>query len=723
MSDTEKAEYINRILEDEGDAVYGNTHHFNESRDAAVDGLGDRYEDLRSEAREIKEDAIERLPSLIEELRETVESNGGTVYVADDAEDARRYVAEVSEDADADTAVKSKSMTTEEIDLNDALEEENVDVYETDLGEFVIQLADEEPSHIIGPGIHKSRQKIARLFNDKFDLDHDLETAEELTEFASDYLGDRIDNADVGITGANFVSAESGTVAVVTNEGNARKVVESTRTHVAVAGIEKILPSVAEMKPFIELIGRSGTGQAITSYVSLLTPPLDSPVFGEDADAEDREFHLVLVDNGRSEMRQDEVLRETLYCIRCSACLNTCPNFQSAGGHVFGGETYTGGIATGWEAGVEGLDSAEEFNDLCTGCSRCVNKCPVKIDIPWINTAVRDRINRGDDSEFDFVYEGLLPADDSETTPRLRKLLFGNFERIARIGSKTAPVSNLLAESRPAKYLLDRVGVDSRRDLPEFESTTLRDWFESRAPKSSETHETVVLYPDVYTNYINVERGKAAVRVLESLGVEVVVPDLPGTGRAPLSQGMVETARLKAERLHDSLTESNHDPDVVVVEPSSLAMLRSDYEKLLPEDEYAEISARSYELFEYIEDIIDSDPSLRNCLVRRSGDVFYHSHCQQRTLGLEEPTVEVLEAAGYDVTTSDAECCGMAGSFGYKSEYYDLSVDVGEKIQKPEDADHVVASGSSCEDQMNDLLSPNPETRHPVRLLDPKHVT
>ncbi len=295
-------------------------------------------------------------------------------------------------------------MTTEELDVNERLEAAGVDVWETDLGEFVIQIADEAPSHLVGPSLHRTTDDVADLFNEYFDPDEPFETAEELTEFARDYLGERIRDADVGMTGANFVLADSGTITLVTNEGNARKCAVTPDTHIAVTGVEKILPSLSELGPFVELIARSATGQDIAQYVSLFSPPTDSPTldFENPDDPEfgtqrDREFHLVLIDNGRMAMREDDQLRETLYCIRCGACANSCANFQHVGGHAFGGETYTGGIATGWETGVHGIDSAAEFNDLCTGCSRCVTACPVKIDIPWINTVVRDRLNRDHD--------------------------------------------------------------------------------------------------------------------------------------------------------------------------------------------------------------------------------------------------------------------------------------------------------------------------------------
>ncbi|MFC4436499.1 MULTISPECIES: LUD domain-containing protein [Natrialbaceae] len=726
-----KASRIHHLLRTEGDAVERNTQTFNRGRYDAIGDL-EAAEAYRNRAREIKEDAIENLPELIDEVTASVEANGGTVYLADDAADANRYVREVVADAEAETVVKSKSMTTEELEVNDALERDDIDVWETDLGEFVLQVADEAPSHIVAPAIHKSREGIAELFRERFDPDTPLETAEDLTVFAREFLGERIREADVGMTGANFVTADSGSIALVTSEGNARKTVTATDTQIAVAGVEKIIPTVEDLHPFVELIGKSGTGQDITSYVSVLTPPVDAPSLDRDPDAplssataDDRDFHLVLVDNGRMDMREDDQLRETLYCIRCSACANSCANFQSVGGHAFGGETYSGGIATGWETGVHGSDSAAEFNDLCTGCSRCVNACPVKIDIPWINTVVRDRLNReGDDSQFEFVYDELVP-DEEPSGIDPQKRLFGNYETLAKLGSATAPVSNWVADLGPVRTLLDRtLGVDERRSLPEFERETLRGWHSARGPGVSQADASreAVLYPDTYTNYVDVDRGKAAVRVLEALDVHVRIPPVGESGRAPLSQGMIDTADERASRVYAALAEHlDAGRDVVVIEPSDLAMFHREYEKLLPERSFERLREGSYEILEYVYGRLENGAD-SSALRAPERPVAYHAHCQQRTLGLERYTTAVLDRLGADVLESDVECCGMAGSFGYKSEYYELSMDVGDRLRDqfttPTARDRlVVASGTSCEEQLGALLER--DATHPVEVLDP----
>jgi iron-sulfur cluster protein len=725
MSRSDKAAEIRRVMELDGENVAENAGGLSDDAADAIAAF-DSYEELRTEARRIKEEAIEALPERIDEVTEAVEENGGHVYLAQDAADANRYVENVLESEDADRVVKSKSMTTEEIELNEHLEGAGYGVTETDLGEFVVQEAEEAPSHIVVPAMHRSAADIAELFNERFDLEEPLSAdPHELTAFARERVGDRIREADVGVTGANFVVTETGTISLVTNEGNARKTAVTPPTHVAVAGVEKLVPTVSDLRPFLELIARTGTGQEIGAYLSLLTPPVDSPAVdfeaGEYVDPDDREFHLVLLDNGRMAMREDEQLRETLYCIRCGACSNACANFQSTGGHAFGGETYSGGIGTGWEAGVHGLESAADMNDLCTGCSQCVNKCPVKIDIPWINTVVRDRLNRNEaPGSMDFLVDGLAP-DAEPTGLDIQKRVFGNIETLAKLGSLTPGLANAALGSDLVQGLMERVaGIDSRRQLPTLADETLVEWAAANHAPDPDSDREVVLYPDLYTNYFSPERGKAAVRVLEALGASVRVPSAPESGRAPLSQGMIDTADDSASGVYAALAEHiDAGRDIVVIEPSDVAMFRSEYEKLLPERAFERLSEASYDLFEYLYGLLENGAEIDSVSTADGEAITYHSHCQQRTLGLDAYTTEILAEAGYEVSTTDVECCGMAGSFGYKSEYYELSMDVGERLdeQLPEGGP-IVASGTSCGEQIAALTAA--EAPHPIRLLDPE---
>jgi Fe-S oxidoreductase len=288
-------------------------------------------------------------------------------------------------------------------------------------------------------------------------------------------------------------------------------------------------------------------------------------------------------------------------------------------------------------------------------------------------------------------------------------------------------VSNWLAGTEPSRAVLERfLGVDRRRDLPEFEHETLVEWFDSRGGSrvsAADADREAVLYPDVYTNHVHTDRGRAAVKVLEALGVAVCVPEVASSGRAPLSQGMLATAERHAHDAYADLAEHiDAGRDVVVIEPSDLAMFAREYEKFLPERSAERLSESSYEVIEYVHGLLENGAE-RAALRRGDGErVAYHSHCQQRTLGLEAHTVAVLEECGYDVLTSETECCGMAGSFGYKQEYYELSMDVGSDLEAQfttgDGRDRtVVASGTSCCEQLDSLLER--PSRHPVQLLDP----
>src|SRR5580704_5890508 len=356
-------------------AVRHNTQTFNRNRYAATALIAD-YDELKDRARQIKENAIANLPQLLRRLEDSVHANGGHLYLAKTAADANRYICDVLVRHRARLVVKGKSITSEEIKLNHAIEAAGITVAETDLAEFILQVADEQPSHIIAPALHYSRERITALFKRKFQTDLPLDTGEELTRSAREILRQQFIAADAGISGANLIAADSGSIMLVESEGNIRMTTTLPPLHIAIAGIEKVISSHEDFGTFLELLPASATGQPITSYVSILHPPLKAPSFAEPGKAEKpREFHLVLIDNGRSKMRDDPVLREALYCIRCSACLNSCANFETVGGHAFGGETYSGGIGGAWEAGTGTLLNAR-FSELCTGCSRCVNQCP-----------------------------------------------------------------------------------------------------------------------------------------------------------------------------------------------------------------------------------------------------------------------------------------------------------------------------------------------------------
>jgi L-lactate dehydrogenase complex protein LldF len=329
---------------------------------------------LRDRAREIKEATLQRLDHYLERLIDNVEGRGGHVHYATTADEARRIVLDIARRTGARMAVKSKSMATEEIHLNEALAAAGVTPVETDLGEYIIQLAHERPSHIIAPAIHKTKGQVAELFTRELGRPAEPDP-EVLTRIARAELREKFLEADLGITGANFGVAETGTVVLVTNEGNGRMVTSLPRVHVAVMGVEKVIPSMSDLAVFLAILAKSATGQKLSVYTSLVDGPRRA---GELEGPE--EFHLVLLDNGRVGQLAGP-LREALACLRCGACLNVCPVYRQIGGHAYG-YTYPGPIGILLTAMLNGPESVKELAHASSLCGACADACPVRIDIP-----------------------------------------------------------------------------------------------------------------------------------------------------------------------------------------------------------------------------------------------------------------------------------------------------------------------------------------------------
>ncbi len=726
---------IRMTLSVQSPAVRRNTQTFNRNRYAATALLAD-YNELKDRARQIKENAIANLPALLRQLEASVRANGGHFYLAKTAADAGQHIRDLLLRHQARLVVKGKSITSEEIKLNHTLEEAGITVAETDLAEFILQVADEQPSHIVAPALHYSRERITALFKRKFSTDLPLDTGEELTKFAREKLREQFIAADAGISGANLIAADSGSLMLVESEGNIRMTTTLPPLHIAIAGIEKVVPSRTDFGTFIELLPRSGTGQPLTSYVSILHPPLKALSFAAPGKvAKPREFHMVLIDNGRGSMREDPVLSEALYCIRCSACLNSCANFETVGGHAFGGETYSGGIGGSWEAGTGKLLNAR-FSELCTGCSRCVTQCPVRIDIPWLNENLRQRMNfEQPASPAKSAFGAMTGSAPEDRVAPLQKQFFANYHVLAKAATRFSSLANASTRLPFARSLLESVvGLDRRRKLPAFPPKTWVQLHDEQRRKKVHASKSglpeVLMLADVFTNYGSPERGVAAMRMLRQVGLQVELsPSLPD-GRAAISQGMIATARQQAKAMAEMLRPYlDKGTTICVLEPSVLAMLRSDYAHLL--DDPAVVASFAHGKFleplQLVGSIakdqhLDLGQLFSASRSHHSTRVFYHSHCQQRSCDAAWQTVEILKLCGFDVVTSSVECCGMAGSFGYKRDYYELSMAVGEDLFVQVRAAEVegglrtlVASGTSCHEQL--WAGMGRKVMHPAELL------
>jgi len=437
--------------------IYTNTATLVDKRKTAVsEEAFPEYQELRTKANALKRHAIEHLDLYLEQFEANVIAHGGKVIWCRDATEVSDFVLNLAKERQAKLIVKSKSMTTEEIDLNERLEHHGLEPVETDLGEYIIQLRHERPYHIVAPALHLTRHDVADVFTEKLGIPHDT-VIENQTMTARGLLREKFLAADIGISGANFLVADSGAVVLVENEGNARLTTTAPKIHIAVAGIEKIIPRAQDLGVFLKLLGRSATGQPLTVYTSFLSGPkrtgeIDGP----------EEFYLVLLDNGRTKLIADEAKRQSLYCIRCGACLNICPVYRKIGGHSFPW-AYSGPIGAIISPQFLGIDHTPKLPFASSLCGACADVCPVKIDIPQVLLDLRAEVSKSPLEHRAFrIFAWMM------THPAIYRLS-------AKIGLKLFFLAKL---APPAKAWL------SQRDLPNPPEKSFTDLWKLRAKKS-----------------------------------------------------------------------------------------------------------------------------------------------------------------------------------------------------------------------------------------------
>jgi iron-sulfur cluster protein len=690
-----------------------------------------RFEELRIKARDIKEAAVEDQDRLLAEFESKAAAAGAVVVNVTTPEEARQYIVELARARGVRQVVKAKSMTSEEIHLGPALERAGMGVVEGDLGERIIQLAGERPSHLVVPAIHKSKEEIIRLFTATMGIADPPEDAEGLTRLVREDLRSRFLEADMGITGVNFAIAETGSIVLVENEGNASLTSQLPPLYVALMGREKIIPTLADLGVFLELLPCSATGQKLTSYVSVITGRQASPVLGgqrggspsEPRSAAEREFHLVIMDNGRGMARADDELREVLRCIRCGACLNACAPYTLVGGHVFGGDPYPGGIGCAWTYITKGHSQAWDFGGLCTTCSRCTEVCPVMIDIPWVNTVIRQRNNK-------------------EFGAGVRQHMFARADLMGKFLSPIAPLANMVMGTPPARLAFRMLGIDPARKIDIYARQSFVGWWEHRSKSGDGAQRTpaasegeiartaapagrVAFFVDCWMNHNLPSVGRDAVRVLEHLGVEVTVAHNSCCGRPAMSQGMLDTPRRWAvENLEALGTLIDEGYEIVTIEPSCLSALRDDYARLLEQTSYAndprigKLEQHSFDIIEYLCTLADQGRIPESLGSLGETTLLYHGHCHAKSLGIAQAPADLLRRIpGVTVHELEALCCGMVGSFGYKKEYSALSRAIGaqlfEQIEGVEG--EVVACGVSCRSQIE--MGTGRKVAHPVEVL------
>lgn len=653
---------------------------------------------FRDDVKRVKDSCIERLPELLDRFVENARRRGARVFIAKDGAAAIDYVLRLARERGATTIAKSKSLTTEEIEINHPLIEAGLKVIETDLGELIIQLVNEKPYHLVFPSVHKMAEDVAEIFANATGkpVASDIPSIMKVVQA---YLRPIFLEAQIGMTGANIGIAETGTIVIETNEGNGRLVSSIGDCHVCVMGMEKIVDTVEDALLMVLAHPVSASGQLPTTYVTWMGGR--SPL-GERQGRSPRESHIIILDNGRTAMRNDYHMREALNCIRCGACMNICPTYGVVGGHTFG-YIYPGPIGIPWTAQVHGLERAGDFAPLCISCGLCKEICPAKIDMPMMIAEVKQR---------DARHHGY---------PRVNRVMMGA-DHAARLGSKFAPVANRVLKNSAARRLMESaLGIDARRKLPTFSRDAFTDQFARRAPRTG-AERNVAFFVDVFANYNAPELGIAAVDLLERAGCTVTVPEQKSSGYPFIAYGDLDSAReVAAYNVARLAPYAEQEFDIVAIEPTAAYVLKVSYPHLLNHSRKSEsVAARTFELFEFLNKVGAStgDSLAATFAGKRIG---FHTSCHQRPLGSGNGAIEWLTRCGATVERVETgTCCGMGGTFGLKAGAlgYELSMAVGAPLfAKFRDAnvDAIVTESSVCAMQLAD--GTGIPVYHPLRLI------
>ena len=630
------------------------------------------FEAMRDRLAAIKDEVIERLPEYVQRFQEAAEARGIIIYRAADAEAANRYVLNLCRERGITHVVKSKTMVSEEIELNGVLEAQGIEAVETDLGEWIQQLSHERPSHMVMPAIHKSREQVGDLFTQatgrevsRTDIGEQVAVARR--ELRRDFL-----EAGLGVSGANALIAESGTVMFIENEGNARLVTTLPRVHVVLAGIEKLVPDYAAAMLQLRLLARSATGQGITSYTTFLSGPPDPG----------KEMHIVLLDNGRMKMRETPLIRDALRCIRCAACADVCPPYAVVGGHVFG-HIYSGAIGLVNTPFHHGIEAGAGPQSLCVSCNACATVCPVGIPLPQQILKVRSLVVEEEGApmpmraaiEF-WAHPRLVDIAMRAGAVAFAPLRDGQFTRLERTGANLVPQVHSLTGWRTPPALAMRPARDRLKQRRDYAGKPL----ESKARGMR-----VAYFIQCITDRFFPRMALSAVRVLEACGVEVVVPSAQHCcGLPALDAGMLRPAQKMARQTIETLEKITADYILTGGASCAVAMLH-DYERLFEDEPLWQVRAqalsrRVIDFTTFMDSVAQLQPGALHVANSPFAPVTYHNFCQSaNVLGLEDaPRRLIKDVLGLELREMEesAVCCGFGGSTS---------------VTRPQVAEHILA--------------------------------
>ncbi|MDY6791567.1 MAG: LUD domain-containing protein [Thermodesulfobacteriota bacterium] len=609
------------------------------------------FEGIKKEIAAGKDAVLPRLMDLFEEFKVNAEAAGAKVHVAQDAREANEIIADIGKENNVRKIIKAKSMTAEETFLNDYLEKEGFTVTETDLGERIIQLRHEGPSHMVMPAIHLSRYQVGDLFEEVTQKKQDSKNIDKLVKVARQELRLAFLEADMGISGANFAIAESGTLGLVTNEGNMRLVTTLPKVHVALVGYDKLIPDLKSMLRILKVLPRNATGQAITSYVTWIKGATEC----SSAPSNRKKMHIVFLDNGRLALAKDTVFVEALRCIRCGACANVCPVYSKVGGHKYG-HVYIGAIGLILTLFYHGKENDRAIVRNCINCQACKEVCPVDIDLPHL---IKKTYRAVLDQEGKTPVKNLLLAKVMKN-----RKLFHFILRHAYLAQKP------LAKNKPMIRHLPHFFEKEHgfRSLPVIAKTSFRDQWKQLRPQVVQPKYTIGFFAGCAIDFIYPEQAKALFKLLKGHDVQVEFPmEQTCCGLPALMMAEEETAKEVALQNIKAMQPRDYDY-ILTLCASCASHLKHNYPKIFKEDPD---TLASLKLF--ADKIIDFSSFMVNVLNVSAEEfegihkkVAYHSPCHLcRGLHVVEEPRKLIELAGYEYVRSKDEdvCCGFGGSY------------------------------------------------------------
>jgi iron-sulfur cluster protein len=631
------------------------------SRAKAFEGID--LEALKDQIAEGKDQALTQLESLFHQFKDRAEAAGAIVHLAATAQEANEIIANIGRDNGVKTIVKSKSMTAEETHLNDHLEARGFKVTETDLGEWIIQLRHEGPSHMVMPAIHLSRQQVGALFGDVTKKPVDLEDIDRMVKVARKELRPAFLAADMGISGANMAIAETGTLGIISNEGNARLTTTLPRVHVALVGLDKLVPDLSAALRIIKVLPKNATGQSLTSYVSWITGAVEcgASVTGKKI------LHIVFLDNGRLNLAKDPVFSEALRCIRCGACSNVCPVYGKVGGHTLG-HVYIGAIGLILTYFYHGKDNARAIVRNCLNCQACKSVCPVNIDLPYLIKKVYGNILRD---------EGTKPAKNSVLSAVMKnRKLFHYLLRLASVVQKPL-VQKDAGVLRHLPFIFGK--AHDFRTLPALAEKPFRDQWPKIRQQIPNPAYRVALFGGCVVDFVSPEQALSLVKILSSHNVQMEYPmGQSCCGLPAMMMAEEETAAEVAVQNLEALDPERYDY-ILVLCASCGSHLKEGYSRLLAEKPETAGKFRTLhdKLIDFSSFMINILKTAPEDFLQNQKRVAYHSPCHLcRGLGVTREPRELLRTAGLDYASCKDEdvCCGFGGS--YSLEFPEISSEI-----------------------------------------------